>query len=430
MNNFILKGNICFSTGKKNLSIFQNNYVVCQEGICKGVFSRIPIEYQNYEIIDYNDKIIIPGMIDLHLHASQYNNRGINLDCELLEWLSKYIYNEESKFKDIEYAKKVYSLFVDELKKSATTRAVIFATAHIEATELLMKQMEDSGIVSYVGLVNMDNDSYVNYDGDDTECVLFDTRKWIENNLHKFSRTFPIITPRFIPSCTKKMIFQIGELYKTYKLPLQSHMSETLSEIKAVRTIHDYSCCIGEIFKKTGILDDNTMNSDTKKIIMAHCVYSPSKEIELLKNNKVFIAHCPSSNINLTSGLAPIKKYLSLDINVGLGTDICGGHSLSMFQAIVSAIQTSKMYYKYVDSNYKPLSFNEAFYIATKGGGKFFSNNVGSFEENYEFDALVLDDSSLKYFSDLSIEERLQRLIYLSTNENILAKYVKGKRIF
>ena len=148
-----------------------------------------------------------------------------------------------------------------------------------------------------------------------------------------------------------------------------------------------------------------------------------------MRKNGVFVAHCPASNMNLTSGIAPIRKYLDLGLNIGLGSDVAGGHSDSIFRAITDAIQVSKMYFRMVNEAYKPLVFSEAFYLATKGGGKFFGN-VGSFEEGYEFDAVVMDDNVLPHPQSLNLTERMERAVYLGLDEkNITAKFVAGRKI-
>ena len=148
-----------------------------------------------------------------------------------------------------------------------------------------------------------------------------------------------------------------------------------------------------------------------------------------MRRNGVFVAHCPASNMNLTSGIAPIRKYIDLGLNLGLGSDVAGGHSDSIFRAITDAIQVSKMYFRMVDESYKPLVFSEAFYLATKGGGAFFGK-VGSFEEGYEFDAIVMDDSVLSHPQSLNLEERMERAVYLGLDEkNITAKFVDGRKI-
>ena len=161
MNNFIIKGNICFSTSSKELKTL-SGYAVCKDGKSAGVFNEIPAEFKNYELRNYGDMLIIPGMVDLHIHAPQYAFRGMGMDYELIEWLNNRTFPEEAKYASTEYAKKAYSIFAESLKNSATTRACIFATRHREATVLLMEEMERTGLVSYVGKVNMDREATKN----------------------------------------------------------------------------------------------------------------------------------------------------------------------------------------------------------------------------------------------------------------------------
>ena len=133
--------------------------------------------------------------------------------------------------------------------------------------------------------------------------------------------------------------------------------------------------------------------------------------------------------MNLSSGIAPIRKYLDLDMQVGLGSDVAGGHSDSIFRAMTDAIQVSKMYWRHVDQSAKPITFPEAFYMATLGGGAFFGK-VGSFEAGYDFDAVVLDDTTLVHPQELNVMERLERAVYLGLDrDGILAKYAAGEQL-
>ena len=129
---------------------------------------------------------------------------------------------------------------------------------------------------------------------------------------------------------------------------------------------------------------------------MAHCVYSTEAEVERIRKNGVWVAHCPNSNLNICSGIAPVRRYLEAGIRVGLGSDVAGGQTESMFRAVTDAIQVSKVRWRYLDPEARPLSFPEGLYLATKGGGSFFGR-VGSFEPGYEFDAVVLDDFILPH---------------------------------
>ena len=163
--------------------------------------------------------------------------------------------------------------------------------------------------------------------------------------------------------------------------------------------------------------------------IMAHCVHCGEEETELMRRQGVFIAHCPESNANLSSGVAPVKRYLEKGMKVGLGTDVAAGSSLSVFKAMALTVQCSKLRWRLYDQSVVPLTMEEVFFMATKGGGEFFGK-VGSFEEGYEFDAVVLDDSMLRHPRKLSAKERLERLIYLADERCIAAKFVDGQVIF
>ena len=163
---------------------------------------------------------------------------------------------------------------------------------------------------------------------------------------------------------------------------------------------------------------------------MAHCVYSSPEEVQLLKDSGAFIAHCPASNTNLASGIAPIRKYLDQELKVGLGSDVAGGHTESMFRAMTDAIQVSKLYWRLVDPSCKPLCFAESFCLATLGGGAYFGK-VGSFAPGYEFDALVLDEATMLRWGQPTPLQRLEQYAYLQTGSHGLqAKFVRGRQVF
>ena len=153
---------------------------------------------------------------------------------------------------------------------------------------------------------------------------------------------------------------------------------------------------------------------------MAHCIYSVPEEVQRIKDNGVWIAHCPSSNMNIASGIAPVRRYLEQGVRIGLGTDVAGGTSESMFRAVTDAIQVSKLYWRHIDQTAKPLTFPESLYLATKGGGAFFGK-AGSFEEGYAFDALVLDDLAEPAAHPLSVRDRLERAFYLELDRQGIA---------
>nr|WP_300823038.1 amidohydrolase family protein [uncultured Schaedlerella sp.] len=423
-HSFILKGNLCYSETKDRLSVTEQGYLVCCEGISRGVFPVIPDKYQNLPVKDYGDRLIIPGITDLHVHAPQYPFRGIGMDLELLDWLNTHTFPEESRYADPEYAEKAYRIFVEDLRKSASTRAVIFGTIHLPATEFLMKELDASRLVTYVGKVNMDQNCTDDLRETDAHVSLESTAAWLRETSGKYPNAHPILTPRFAPTCSGSLLEGLGKLQKEYGLPVQSHLSENLSEIAWVQELFPWSSCYGNVYEHYGLFGGDV------KTVMAHCVHSSDQEVELMKKNGVYVAHCPQSNINLSSGIAPIRRYLEAGIPTGLGTDIAGGANMSMFRCMADAIGVSKLYWRLADQNRKPLTMEEAFFLATKGGGSFFGK-TGSFEEGYEVDALVLDDTGIRTTKELSTKERLERYIYLAEEGGrLVGKYAAGKELF
>lgn len=419
---FILKGNIIYSKSLTELNICEHGYLVCRDGLVEGVYQTLPFKLGGNPIHDYGDRLIIPGLVDLHLHAPQYPFRGLGMDMELLEWLETNTFPEESKYKDLEYAKKAYTIFADDMRRSATTRACIFGTIHRPATLLLMDLMEKTGLATYVGKVNMDRNS-PEYLCEETQESAVETLEWIKDVLHKkYENTRPILTPRFTPSCTDELMEELKKLQMRYGLPLHSHLSENRSEVEWVRELCPWSEFYGDAYDRFGLFGADCPT------IMAHCVYSDDKEIARMKENGVFVAHCPESNMNVSSGIAPVRRFLQEGLNVGIGSDVAAGSTENLFRAMTHAIQASKLRWRLVDDEQTPLTLEEVFYLATKGGGAFFGR-VGSFEKGCEFDAVVLDDSRLKHPQPLDIRSRLERMLYLADDREIKAKYVKGKEI-
>ncbi|MGN1234809.1 MAG: amidohydrolase family protein [Christensenellaceae bacterium] len=426
----ILKGDVAWSRRKNEILTRENAYLVADEGKIVGVFSSLPQRYAALPVADYTGKLIIPGMVDLHTHASQYAYRGTGMDLELLDWLDRYAFHEEGKFSDPAYARLAYGIFAQAIKESATTRVCAFATRHAEATLILMDEMEKSGVVSYIGKVNMDRNAPDPLREPSPAAAKEETIYWLEESLARhYVRTKPILTPRFIPSCTDELMEILSLLRSRYDVAIQSHLSENPSEIRFVRELRPSDPFYGAAYDRYGLFGTDHATGKPVPTLMAHCIYSGEEEIALMKRQGVFVVHCPSSNFNVTSGIAPVRRYLDEGLCIGLGSDVAGGESESMFHSVVDAIKASKMRERYVDPDAKGLSFEEGFYLATLGGGAFFGK-VGSFEEGYAFDAVVLDDTSLRHPQPMTIRERLERAVYLGLdNRGICAKFVDGVQI-
>lgn len=421
--NFVLHGNICYSVSPSQLATVPDGYLVCIGGLSKGVFTSLPSQYAHLPVKNYGDALIIPGLCDLHVHAPQYSFRALGMDLELLDWLNTHTFPEEAKYKDIGYAEKAYSVFVQDVLHGPNTRCVVFGTVHVPATLLLMDKFEESGLISMVGKVNMDRNTPPTLQEDSANTSLKNTLEWLKETQGRYKRTSPILTPRFIPSCSDDVMNGLAEIQKEYSLGVQSHLSENPSEVDWVKQLCPTASGYADAYMQYGLLGGKVPT------IMAHCVWLRLDEIDLLAQRGVYVAHCPQSNQNLSSGIAPVRKFLNKGVPVGLGSDVAGGCHTSIFRAMADAIGASKMYWRYVDQSDKPISMEEAFYLGSMGGGAFFGL-VGSFLEGYELDALVIDDSDIAKNYELTLKERLERVVYLSDNSHITAKYVQGRQLF
>ena len=421
MKTFAVYGDICYAQEASKPVCREDSYVVCEDGKCAGVFEELPEKYKEIEVIRFDNKLITPGFADLHLHAPQYAYRGLGMDLELLDWLDTITFPQEAKYSDKEYAAQAYRVFVEDMKKSPTTRCCVFATIHKDATVELMRQLEEAGLAGFVGKVNMDRNSPDNY-RESTEESVKSTMEWLEES-SDLVNIRPVITPRFVPSCTDVLMKELGRIAKERSLPVQSHLSENISEVEWVRELAPDSKGYADAYDRFGLF------GSSGPCVMAHCIYMRDDEIALMKERGVFVAHSPQSNMNIRSGIAPMRRFMNEGIKCGLASDVAGGSSINMFKAVTDAIQVSKLRWRIMDETCTPLTFPEAFYLATKGGGEFFGK-VGSFEEGYEFDLLVIDDSMAKTHLELNIEQRLERTMYLGHAGFIKAKFVKGSRLF
>lgn len=373
---------------------------------------------EDAEVVDFGNRLLIPAMNDMHVHASQVRNQAVAMDLELLPWLQNYTFPEEVKYADIHYAEKMYRRFLHTQWLFGSMRSCVFGTVHTESTRLLMKLYLETGMGAFVGKVAM-NRNCPEALSEDVEAAVEGNEQLIAEFNQPDALVRPIITPRFVPSCTPELLRACGQLAEKYHLPVQSHLSENMSEIEWVAELEPESISYGDAYNRDGLFGQTPT-------IMAHCVWTGGQELDLMKRNRVMVAHCPTSNYNLASGMAPVRSFLDEGLRVGLGSDISGGHDLNMFRMLVYAIQVSKMHYKH-NHDMKFLSLSEAFWIATKSAGSFFGK-VGSFEPGYEFDALVIDDSVLN-FDDYSLQERLERFVYVGDDRQILYRFCRGKLI-
>ena len=418
----IYKAHILYTKKKDRFEVLENGYVaVGDDGCVTGVATDLAsLGAGDAEVLDFGDRLLIPAMIDLHVHAPQYRNQGIAMDLELLPWLQNYTFPEEMKYADLTYAERMYRRFVHDLWRFGTMRACVFATIHTPATRLLLQLFREAGMGALVGKVAMNRNCPEGL-SESVEEMVQGFEQLVSDQATKDQGAWvrPIVTPRFVPSCTPEMLRACGELAAKYQLPVQSHLSENRDEIAMVQELEKDSTCYGDAYDRYGLFGQTPT-------VMAHCVWTEGEELELMKRRGVMVAHCPTSNLNLASGLAPVRQFLDEGVPVGLGSDISGGHDLSIFRMMVYATQVSKAYYQQ-HRDKKFLSLSEVFWLATKSAGRFFGR-VGSFEPGYEFDALVIDDSDLNHDS-YSLLHRLERYIYLGDDRQIALRFCRGNMI-
>lgn len=412
-----IKGDIVYTAEPGVFSLHPAHYLIVKNGRVQSLSAELPAEFRGCPLTDYGDRMIIPGLVDMHTHGAQFNQRGLGMDLQLLEWLDQYTFPEEARFASLDYAQQIYRSFADEVVRQGTTRAILFGTIHAAACDALFQAMKESGIGAYVGKVNMDANCSAALK-EDTAASLRETEelleRWAGDPLVK-----PIVTPRFAVTSTEALLDGLGKLAVKHQLPVQSHLSENTAEVELVARLFP------EQREYHAVYDHYQLFGQTPTV-MAHCIHLTDAAVERMRENGVVAVHCPDSNLNLSSGIMPTRRLMQAGVKVGLGTDIGAGHTLSMLQTMCSTIQMSKVHSCY-HTEEKALTLPEVFYLATKGGGAFFGH-VGSFEAGYEFDALVVEDSAEER-AGKTLLERLQQFVYTGNAGQIVERYVAGRKI-
>ncbi|KAF9164664.1 hypothetical protein DFQ26_001195 [Actinomortierella ambigua] len=377
------------------------------------------------------DQFVIPGLIDTHIHAPQYTFCGNGHDMPLLEWLDTYTFPREAAFKDPVYAREAYTRAVARSLRNGTTSACWYATIHLEACKELVQVIEEQGQRAYVGKVNMNQNSPDYLVETTADSSVADTRAFIEYvKEHNAStvaegssaRITPIITPRFAISCTGELMRKLGDLAKEYELPIQTHLCENLNEIGFTMSLFPESANYAAVYDDHGLM--------THRTVMAHCVHMKQEELDLMKTRKAGVSHCANSNLNLKSGLAEVRKMLDMDMKVGLGTDVAGGYSPSVLDALRGARSVSV-----ARDAETTLMVSELFYLATVGGARVMEleDKIGNFVEGKEFDAIVVDASApgspIDVFAHDTVQTKFEKYLFVGDDRNHSTIYVQGKEV-
>jgi len=371
-------------------------------------------------------EFLMPGLVDTHIHAPQYPNAGLALNLGLLDWLERYTFPMESKFQDPSFARSCYKKVVQRTLHNGTTTASYFATIHKNATEILGDICDLYGQRALIGKVCMDCHSPSTYI-ETTQESLKSTEEFVVNMLKKKSNLVkPVITPRFALTCSEELLKGLSDISKKYNVFIQTHLCESEPEIARALELFPSCSKYTEVYEKTGIASN--------KSIMAHCVHMTDEEIQVLVKNSTSVAHCPTSNMCLLSGLCPIRRMMDAGVKVGLGTDVSGGYSASILEAMRHAILTSKCI-KMQDPSYEALTYKDVFYLATLGGAEALGMEdcIGNFQVGKSFDALHIDlastGSPMHLFPGEGLNDMVQKFIMLGDDRNICQVFVDGRKV-
>ncbi|HHA3413428.1 TPA: guanine deaminase [Salmonella enterica subsp. enterica serovar Muenchen] len=382
---------------------------------------------------------LLPGFIDLHVHAPQWPNLGKALDRPLDQWLQEYTFPLEARYSDPEFTRSTYQHLVRTLLENGTTTAVYFATVHRESSLELGRICLAYGQRALVGKVAMDDrQSCPDYYRDESAVSgIEETRKFIDEIRqlpgNENARVLPVITPRFIPCCTAELLSGLGKLAQETGCHVQTHCSESDWE-------HNF------VLKQYGVTDTRALHNFglvTRKTILAHSNLISEDDMDIINSVSAGVAHCPLSNFYFANCVFPLRRALDKNVHIGLGSDISAGYSPSIFDACRHAITASRALNDGVNPQLvsekrgnpgAEITFKEAFWLATGGGGEVLDLPVGQLREGFLFDAIVINTNSpgsdiLIRDQEDSVHDILQKLIYNTQRSNIREVWVGGNKV-
>ncbi len=394
----------------------------------EGKIEYVGLAYQKYKeynrddnvVIDCSSCLIIPGLIDTHIHFPQINMRGA-FGEELLEWLNNFTFPVEKKFENDEYAKMTAKYFWRSLVENGTTTSVVYSTIHKNATNILFETAFEKGMRSIIGKVMMDRNAPAELiESPEKSC---EDSEELYHKWHGIDHLQYIFSPRFAITSTDKALSMVGDLYRKYQdAYLQSHLSENINEIDEIQKLFPKHKSYTDVYHRYGLLGHRTL--------MGHGIYLSDEEMKTIRSTETVIAHCPSSNMFLGSGLYPMKTHLDRGIRVSLASDVGGGNKISMFGVMEECYKVQK-FLKF------PLSPIKLLYLSTLGNAKALNmgNKIGNFTTGKEADFLVIDvnrsEEILRHIecTGRNIINILSAIIFLTHKNVIRDVYVCGKKV-
>lgn len=381
-------------------------------------------------------EFMCPGFIDLHIHAPQYAYTGTATDRPLMGddgWLETYTFPAEASLKDdVSKARRVYEGVVKKTLSFGTTTACYFATLHLDPCKVLADVALNLGQRALVGKVCMDRHSPDNY-VQSTKQNIDETKEMIEYIHEKAGKIgekqllpliMPIVTPRFIPTCTPELLSALGKLAAEYDCHIQSHISESIDEVAFTQSLEGSDKTDATIFDEHALLTD--------KCIMAHGVHLSDADLDLMRRRGSAVAHCPLSNFFFAGTTLPCRKLMERGNKVGLGTDVAGGYSPSMIDSARLTVVASCAHQQQHPEETARLDYRHAFYLATLGGAEALglSEKIGTFAPGMELDAVILTTSTnVNVFETDTTSDIFQKVMNLGDDRNVKRVFVQGKEV-
>ena len=365
-----------------------------------------------------DDSLIVAGFVDCHVHYPQTQIIGAYGE-QLTDWLARYTYAAEQQFADEGHARAVAKLFLTECLRAGTTTAAVHCTVHPQSVEAFFEESSSLGVRMIAGKVLMDRNAPEALT--DTPKRGYDESKALIRKWHGQGRQLYCITPRFAPTSSAEQMEMTGALWSEHPgTYLQSHVSESRAEVAWVKALYP---------ERKGYLDTyEHYRLLGPRAIYGHGIWLTEEELGRCHETGTALAHCPTSNAFLGSGLFNLANAKKADraVRVGIGTDLGAGTSFSMLQTLAAAYKTAHL-------TGNTLSPGHAFYLATRGGAQALGleHTVGSIGVGMEADLVVLDlkstpiiDHRMRHCRDL--EEALFIQITLGDDRAVRATYVAG----
>ncbi|MDQ2868682.1 MAG: guanine deaminase [Verrucomicrobiota bacterium] len=381
----------------------------------------VPVDW-----LDHGEIAIFPGLIDCHTHLPQYPAvaRG---ESDLLPWLRANIFPVERDFTGPR-AREEAPLFFHELARHGTTTAMIYAAIYEDSCEAAFAAAQASGLRAIIGKVMMDVGSYGQLQPRKILSVSMAESERLCQKWHgaEDGRLEYAFSPRFAITCSEKLLRGAAELAARFSAYVQTHLAENREEIEKVHHLFPAASDYTHVYEQCGLLTPRTM--------LGHCLHLNAREISAIAAARASVAHCPTSNLFLGSGLIKLDLLLAAGIAIGLGSDVAAGPELNMWRVMRGAIDVQKARAAY-EPNLRTLRPAEALYLATQGGATALGKAamIGTLDIGKEADFTLLDLAALHPYhrsSPLSAEDAIALAIYRGGPEATVATYVRGRCVY